>query len=108
MDFGALEHVLDDTPGLGAWQIEIRKRHNDPLEIDELVVHAVALTGEPSEALSHRIRDLLRNATELSPNQVEFHTWEEMRELHGVGRELKEEKVVDRRPSRSSQMTEAH
>ncbi len=105
VDLGALEHVLDDTPGLGAWQIELRKRNDDPLETDELVVHAVALDGDPSHVLQDKIRDSLRVATELSPNAIEFHTWEEMRALQGVGRELKEEKFVDHRSSRASKET---
>ena len=108
VDLGALEHVLDDTPGLGAWQIELRKRNDDPLELDELVVHAVALDGEPSQSLHLDIRERLRCATELSPNAVEFHSWEEMRALQGVGEELKEEKFVDHRPSATTPETSAH
>ena len=108
VDFSALEHVLDDTDGLGAWQIEIRKHNDDPLETDEIVVHAVPLDGEPSDALAELIRANLRDATELSPNAITFHDWEEMRALQGVGRELKEEKLVDHRPSPSSQTTSNH
>jgi phenylacetate-coenzyme A ligase PaaK-like adenylate-forming protein len=103
VDLGSLEHVLDDTDGLGAWQIELRKRNNDPLELDELVVHAVPLDGVPSEGLANHIRECLFAATELHPNAIEFHTWNEMRERHGVGRELKEEKIVDNRPTHTAQ-----
>lgn len=99
VNLGALEHVLDDTPGLGAWQIELRKLNDDPLETDELLVHAVPLDGVPSDSLSGEIARNLRSATELRPNRIVFHSWEEMRVLQGVGRELKEEKIVDRRPS---------
>ena len=101
VDFSALEHVLDDTDGLGAWQLELRKHKDDPLETDEIVVHAVSLSGEPSKGLAQRIRDRLTAATELSPNEILFHSWPEMRELQGVGRELKERKLVDHRPQAS-------
>ncbi|MFP6898204.1 MAG: AMP-binding protein [Roseibacillus sp.] len=108
VNLGALEHVLDDTPGLGAWQIELRKHNNDPLETDELVVHAVALDGAPSESLSALIRKNLRNATELSPNAIEFHSWKEMSDLQGVGVALKEEKFIDRRTTQSAPEPTAH
>jgi len=98
VDFNQLEHILDDTDGLGAWQLELRKRNDDPLECDELIVHAVALNGG-SDKLEQRIRRRLRNNTELSPNRIDLHTWDEIRELQGVGKELKEQKLVDHRPA---------
>src|SRR2546430_7444879 len=39
VDFNQLEHVLDDAEHIGAWQLELRKRNNDPLEVDELILH---------------------------------------------------------------------
>jgi len=36
VDFNQLEHVLDDAEHVGAWQLELRKRNNDALEVDEL------------------------------------------------------------------------
>lgn len=101
VDFNALENLLDDTDGLGAWQIELRKRNDDPLESDLVVVHAVPLDGIGEEDLRERIEDRFRNATEFSPNGIEFHDWDEMRRMQGVGEELKEKKVVDHRPDDS-------
>src|SRR6266511_6250287 len=39
VDFNQLEHVLDDAENIGAWQLELRKRNDDPLEVDELILH---------------------------------------------------------------------
>ncbi|MBI2948569.1 MAG: AMP-binding protein [Verrucomicrobia bacterium] len=102
VDFNQLEHVLDDVPGVGAWQVELRKRHDDPMEVDELVLHVQKTNGADEE---HLVRDLnirVVEQTEVHPNRVVFHCAEEMRELHGVGRQLKEQKIVDHRPSDSS------
>lgn len=103
VDFNELEHVLDDAPGIGAWQIELRKRHDDPLELDEVVLHVHRRgAGKPArvaEELSRRIAA----RTEIRPNDVVFHSAAEMRELHGVGVELKERRLVDHRPSSTSQ-----
>lgn len=97
VDFNTLEHVLDDTDGIGAWQIELRKENDDPLALDEINIHAVAMEDAPDN-LADEITRRLRKATELSPNKVIFHSWEEMRKLQGVGKELKEQKLVDNRP----------
>lgn len=101
VNFNDLEHLLDDMDELGAWQIEIRKRNNDPLECDELVVHVQAKDSAANlNALTRRIERRFADATEISPNGVVYHSAEEMRELQGVGKALKEEKVADRRPTR--------
>ncbi len=96
VDFNKLEHLIDDTPGIGAWQLEIRKHNDDPLDIDELIVHAVALNG--SGHLDAEIRERFKKQVEITPNAIELHSWDEMRRLQGVGTELKEQKVVDHRP----------
>ncbi len=98
VDFNALEHLLDDTAGLGAWQIELRKRDDDPLEMDQVFVHAVPLNGD-REALRENIRHRFGEAVEFKPNDILFHTWDDMRRMQGVGKELKEQKVVDHRPN---------
>jgi hypothetical protein len=41
--------------------------------------------------------------TEISPNRIVFHGVEEIRQLLGVGTQLKEQKVVDHRPKRAAQ-----
>ncbi|WP_193214663.1 phenylacetate--CoA ligase family protein [Luteolibacter marinus] len=99
VDFNALENLLDDTEGLGAWQIEMRKRNDDPLETDHVLVHAVAANGCDVETLRSRIAHRFSDSVEFTPNEIHFHTWDEMRRLQGVGKELKEQKVVDHRPA---------
>jgi phenylacetate-coenzyme A ligase PaaK-like adenylate-forming protein len=100
VNFNDLEHLLDDMDEIGAWQIEIRKRNDDPLECDELVVHVdpAGNSSTDTEALRRRIVRRFRKETEISPNAVEFHDAETLRDLQGVGVSLKEDKVIDRRP----------
>jgi len=98
VDFNELERVLDDLPGLGAWQIELCKAHDDPLDLDEINVH-ITPTGEGNlTTIDHAVRAILHSHFELTPNQVVAHTAEEMRALQKVGVALKEQKVVDNRP----------
>lgn len=97
VDFNVLENLLDDTDGLGAWQIELRKRYDDPLETDEVLVHVVPIDGTNPEILRQRIADRFTRAVEFKPNETIFHSWDEIRRMQGVGEELKERKVVDHR-----------
>jgi phenylacetate-coenzyme A ligase PaaK-like adenylate-forming protein len=98
VDFNELERALDDLPGLGAWQIELRKAHDDFLDLDEINVHVTATTAADEEHLHHTVRELLHAHFEISPNKILTHTAEEMRTLQKVGVALKEQKVVDNRP----------
>ncbi|HSI12085.1 MAG TPA: AMP-binding protein [Chthoniobacter sp.] len=98
VDFNRLEHVLDNAEHVGTWQLELRKHHDDPLEVDEVVLH-VAKSDECSDA---RLRELLdskfASEVEMHPNRIEFHTEDEMKTLQGTGTQLKEQRIVDHRP----------
>jgi len=98
VDFNHLEHLLDNAEHVGTWQLELRKLHDDPLEVDEIILH-VAKSDDCDDG---RLRDLLdarfASETEIHPNGIEFHSAEELRRLQGVGTQLKEQRVVDHRP----------
>jgi phenylacetate-CoA ligase len=98
VDFNELEHALDDVRGLGAWQVELRKAHDDPLELDEIVLHVAPMANMSAATLERTLRELLHAEFELRPNAVVFHTADEIKVLHKVGVALKEQKVVDNRP----------
>lgn len=98
VDFNELEHVLDDAPHVGAWQIELRKVNDDPLELDELILHVQKINGADETQLSRELRERCQTHLELHPNRILFHDAEEIRRLQGVGLLLKEQKLVDHRP----------
>jgi phenylacetate-coenzyme A ligase PaaK-like adenylate-forming protein len=98
VDFNELEHVLDDAPNVGAWQVELRKVNNDPLELDELILHVQRLNGVDEARLRRDLTDRCATHLEIQPNRILFHNAEEMRLLQGVGALIKEQKLVDYRP----------
>jgi phenylacetate-coenzyme A ligase PaaK-like adenylate-forming protein len=98
VDFNELEHLLDDAPHIGAWQVELRKVNDDPLELDELILHVQKLNGADEGRLSRELRERCVHHLEIQPNRILFHDADEIRQLQGVGRLLKEEKVADHRP----------
>jgi phenylacetate-CoA ligase len=98
VDFNELEHVLDDAPHIGAWQVELRKINDDPLELDELILHVQKLNGTDETQLRRELSERCVTHLEINPNRILFHNAEEIRRLQGVGTLLKEEKLVDHRP----------
>jgi phenylacetate-coenzyme A ligase PaaK-like adenylate-forming protein len=105
VDFNQLEHVLDDAPSIDAWQLEIRKCNDDPMELDELVLHVHKLGDPPDDKVTRELNNRFLERTEIRPNRVVFHDMEEMRHLLGVGVQLKEQKVIDNRPRNSEAKT---
>ena len=99
VDFNQLEHVLDDAPHVGSWQLELRKLHDDPLEFDELILHVQKRNGEDDEQIIRDLKTRFAAQTEIHPNRIVFHDAAEMRDLLGVGTQLKEQKIADHRPA---------
>ncbi len=101
VDFNRLEHVLDDCDQVATWQLEIRKTHDDPLELDELILHVQKTNGVSDEAVRDVLLDRFVAETETHPNSILFHSESELRRMQGVGALLKEQRVVDNRPHNS-------
>lgn len=108
IDFNRLEHVLDDCEDVATWQLEIRKTNDDPLELDELILHVQKANGASAEAVRTRLEEHFVAETETHPNQILFHSAAELRRMQGVGALLKEQRVVDHRPRPSTQPAEPH
>ncbi len=107
VDFNVLEHLLDECEAVSTWQVELRKRQDDPLEVDELILHVQAansVPGKPNESLRAELERLLAAKLEIRPNRIVFHTGAEMRELHGVGTQIKEVRLADHRPAPSASL----
>jgi phenylacetate-CoA ligase len=98
VDFNRLEHILDDCDQVATWQLEIRKTDDDPLELDELILHVQKANGASDEAVRILLDERFVAETETHPNRIVFHGEEELRRMQGVGALLKEQRVVDHRP----------
>jgi len=98
VDFNVLEHVLDDAQHLASWQLELRKRNDDPLDLDELILHVHKSDALDDAKCARELRRCFTDRTEIQPNRIVFHDSEEMSHLLGVGTQLKEDKIIDHRP----------
>jgi len=95
--------VLSGMPEIDEWQVEILKRNDDPMELDELRIYVAAHNGSAqgpggADALVRQIRSRLLAVTEISPNEVVFLSLESLLERLGMETEMKERRFVDRRP----------
>jgi phenylacetate-coenzyme A ligase PaaK-like adenylate-forming protein len=100
VDFNQLEHVLDDAPNVGAWQLELRKRNDDPMDLDEIILHVHKLNDVDEKKLCRELNNRFVERTEIHPNRIVFHDADELRRLQGVGVQLKEQKIIDNRPGK--------
>ncbi len=98
IDFNELEHVLDDAPHIGAWQVELRKVNDDPHELDQVILHVQKINGTDESEVSRLLSERCYTVLDLRPNRILFHDGQEMRRLQGVGTLLKEQKLADHRP----------
>ena len=108
VDFNILEHVLDDSQHLASWQLELRKHNDDPLDIDELILHVHKSDSLDDAKCARELRRCFTDRTEIQPNRIVFHDGEEMSHLLGVGAQLKEDKIVDHRPGANHNNGQPH
>jgi phenylacetate-CoA ligase len=98
VDFNELEHILDDAPHVGSWQLELRKVRDDPNDLDEIILHVQKIDGADETQLSRDLSERCYKIADVHPNKILFHDVMKMRELQGVGTQIKEQKLVDHRP----------
>jgi phenylacetate-CoA ligase len=98
VDFNELEHVLDGAQSVGSWQLELRKTNDDPLERDEIILHVQKLDGADEARLARELSERCYETADVHPNKILFHGVDKMRELQGVGTQIKEQRLVDHRP----------
>jgi phenylacetate-coenzyme A ligase PaaK-like adenylate-forming protein len=98
VNFDSLQHILDDTSEVGEWQLEIRKLHDDPHDVDELILHLAPSDGADLDRLKQKIRARFQNEVELTPNRIEVHSLDDMLRRIKLETSLKEIRVLDSRP----------
>lgn len=92
-----LGRVIADDLDIEEWQIELRKKDGDPLEVDELVLYLATKPGADQAAVEHRLRQRIKTSTEISPNEICFLAIDSLLERVGMEKEMKEKRFVDAR-----------
>ena len=99
VDFNELEDVLDNIPDVGTWQLELRKVNDDPLDLDELILHVERRKRGDDAEFIKTLEQCIADHSELRPNDVIFYSARDIRKRQGVGEEIKEKRFIDNRPT---------
>ncbi len=94
-----LEHILDGREEIDEWQIEIRKKDNDPYEIDEVILYLSLLGNIDKEEFRRRLNNELLLVTDVSFNEINFVSREEIQRRVEIESAVKAKKIVDKRPT---------
>lgn len=89
--------VLSGVPEIEEWQVELRKRNNDPFDIDEIVIYLAAKEGTSFKDLRNKITLLVHNEIQVSAS-IEEKKLPELLQMLGMETELKEKRIIDNRP----------
>ena len=94
-----LERFLDDRPEISEWQIEIRKKNDDPFDVDELLLNVCLAKDVNKDTFSHLLNEEVLSNAEVSFNTIHYVTHQEISGLIEVESAVKAKKIVDKRPS---------
>ena len=90
--------ILSDMGEIEEWQVELVKKDNDPMEVDEVVIHLALRDGTDEVALETKVRNAFKGRIEIWPNRIEFRSLEGMLSKIGMETEIKEKRFLDSRP----------
>jgi phenylacetate-coenzyme A ligase PaaK-like adenylate-forming protein len=89
--------ILSGHADLEEWQVTLKKRNNDPYDVDEVVITVTPKDGRNNEAVCADVARLIRNQVQLTV-EVETAPLQELLNRLGMETELKEKRIVDQRP----------
>jgi phenylacetate-CoA ligase len=90
--------LMMSHPQVVEWQVEIRKRNNDPFELDEIYLYVAPEEGADLEKLKADLRQKVVRDTEVAPSDILFRPAHEILKQLGMETELKEKRIFDNRP----------
>ena len=98
VNLNTFNQLLEAQKGVEEWQIEIRKKNNDPYEVDELIIYLSLNRGADEQALKEALKEKIHSATEVTPNEIIVLPHKEMLERVEMEISHKAKRLVDKRP----------
>ncbi len=89
--------VLSGMKDIEEWQVEIRKKDNDAFGLDEVVIYVAPKSGVDENLLTQQIQQAVYQEAEVTP-LVFMRSLPELLTQLGMETELKELRIVDKRP----------
>lgn len=89
-------HGLLHHKNIEEWQVEIRKKHNNPYEVDELVIYITPKREINFTEFKKELKHLLYEELQITPEIVKMDL-KKLVERLGMETELKEKRIIDNR-----------
>ena len=90
--------ILEAEKGIEEWQVEIRKKDDDPFEVDELVLYLSLSPNIDQQNLKRSLSDKILSLTELTPNEIIILAHDEILKQVEMEVSHKVKRFVDNRP----------
>ena len=106
VNLNVFKDTLDDDARIEEWQLVIKKRNNDPFDVDEMHLNLAlrsAVAESDREGVVGEIENTLLHASEVKVNQTRVLPLNEVRDLLGMETQMKEKRIVDLRTATSNQ-----
>jgi phenylacetate-CoA ligase len=100
VDLNTFLPAMAEVPDVIEWQLLVKKRNDDPLDLDELVLHIAVQPGCAVDALKERLTRKLLADTEVSPNKIEVLPLAQVQQDLGLDTQMKELRIRDLRGTR--------
>ncbi len=98
VDLNAFYPLLSGHPGVQEWQLVIRKRNEDPYDLDEIYLYVAPMEGFREKALKSELERLIQEELEVTPSKITFQGLEKLLERLGMETRSKELRILDQRP----------
>jgi phenylacetate-coenzyme A ligase PaaK-like adenylate-forming protein len=98
VDLAQIGTLLAGLREVEEWQIVLKKRNDDPLELDEFEIRLAARSGVTADELKRMVGELVAQASEVKPNRVTVLPLAELLDQLGMETQLKEKRILDLRP----------
>ena len=90
--------IFSEIEAVDEWQVELKKKNDDPFDVDELVIYLCCRAGANQQEAENQLRKKLLLATELTPNAIHWIPRAELIKRLELETANKEKRIVDRRP----------
>lgn len=98
VNLNLLYSVIPTIPEVNEWQVELRKKNDDPYENDEIILYITPQEEGQEELIESTVNEKMRYAMEIVPTRIVFEPLDKLIGRLKLEVELKEQRVVDNRP----------
>ncbi len=97
VDLNAFYPLLSGHKDVLEWQLEMRKRNDDPFDLDEIYLHVTPAEGMSQAYVEKELRELLLREVEVAPTRIVFHELPSLLKRLGLDTKGRERRFIDRR-----------